>query len=548
MSAITSSVAGQPMLGNPAIVLPGVPATMDPRPVIDQMVRRASSPSFQAWWRRAESVGMCAHPIQLTGSDAFGRQRVVWSRCKNRRAQVCPSCSDLYARDTWQLVHAGTAGGHHHMPAEVAERPQVFTTLTAPSFGPVHSCTGATCRDRRRVGGDTRCRHGKPLWCNTIHGHTDTQVGQPLCGHCYDYLGHVLFTWYLPELWRRFTITLRRALAKELKTLGHQPGSVRVSFVKVTEMQARAIPHIHALIRLDPTEDPDHTSTVAATSIPAPTPDSSEVNHHGPATACGGGEPRRPSPWVSPVSAAELAALIQEVARSVSVTVPAAGADPACTAANTGDDIPSGALTVRFGTQIDTQPLRADDAYTHDDVSPNEQASARLSPRRVARYLAKYVTKSLQDFGITARRLSAEAIADLDVPEHVRTILTTIAGLADNGMSGIGRWLHTLGYRGHITTKSRRYSTTMGALRAHRAAWTRQQTANTWPLQHDPELTGHHTCDISDWAFDRAGHTCLGDRTLIISAALRAIAARRLARECSRTRADTNDRVGVPDG
>nr|WP_308736960.1 replication initiator [Mycobacterium persicum] len=35
---------------------------------------------------------------------------------------MCPSCSDLYARDTWQLVHAGAAGGHHNVHAEVASR------------------------------------------------------------------------------------------------------------------------------------------------------------------------------------------------------------------------------------------------------------------------------------------------------------------------------------------------------------------------------------------------------------------------------------------
>lgn len=92
-----------------------------------------------------------------------------------------------------------------------------------------------------------------------------------------------------------------------------------------------------------------------------------------------------------------------------------------------------------------------------------------MSGRLVARYLAKYVTKSLVDLGISARRLSTEAIPDLDVSEHVRTILTTISDLADKGLSGIGRWLHTLGFRGHITSKSRRYSTTMTVLREQRA-------------------------------------------------------------------------------
>lgn len=145
----------------------------------------------------------------------------------------------------------------------------------------------------------------------------------------------------------------------------------------------------------------------------------------------------------------------------------------------------------------------------------------------MAEYKTKYVTKSLQDFGITARRLSSEAIADLDVSEHVRTILTTIASLADTGMDWIGRWLHTLGFRGHITTKSRRYSTTMGALRTHRAAWTREQTTSLTVTQDDsiPVAT---TTDVIGWEFDRAGHCSLGDRTLVISAALRRIQLRRV--------------------
>lgn len=67
----------------------------------------------------------------------------------------------------------------------------------------------------------------------------------------------MLFTWHLPELWRRFTITLRRALRKELKAAGVDADSVRVSFIKIVELQARAIPHSHALIRLDPHGTPD---------------------------------------------------------------------------------------------------------------------------------------------------------------------------------------------------------------------------------------------------------------------------------------------------
>lgn len=502
--------------GSPAIVLPGIPASLDPQPIIAQMVRRASSMGFESWWRRAQSVGFCANPIQLVGTDHYGREKIVWARCNNRRATVCPSCSDLYARDTWQLVAAGTSGGRHHVPATVAAHPQVFATLTAPSFGAVHTSSGGACRDHRRIGGFRRCPHAQPLWCNTNHNDSDDKVGQPLCAECYDYVGHVLFTWHLPELWRRFTIALRRAATGKLKAVGIEPKSVRISFVKVVEMQARAIPHIHALIRLDPT-DPD---TAVGTTGPG------EHDLHGPAATCGGGEPRhQTSPvWDSPITAVELAALIQHTARTIALDVP----DP--TAENPYE---SASLVVRFGTQIDTQPLTIETlcAQVSSDAA---ESVGRLSPRRVAGYLAKYVTKSLTDLGISARRLSAEAIADLDVSEHVRAILATIAELSDRprrnksgSLAGIGRWLHTLGYRGHITTKSRRYSTTMGKLRAVRATWTRQQAAKNVVEQPNPEHRTPTDRDEVWWAFDRAGHSTPGDRTLVISAALRHIHTRR---------------------
>lgn len=202
--------------------------------------------------------------------------------------------------------------------------------------------------------------------------------------------------------------------------------------------------------------------------------------------------------------------------------------------------------TLRFGTQIDTQALTPETRPAATDPRTNDTpttASSRLSPRRVAGYLAKYVTKSLHDFGITARRLTAEAIHDLDVTDHVRAILATIAQLAEHtaaegrSLAGIGRWLHTLGYRGHITTKSRHYSTTMGALRAARATWTRHQMTKQSRQQDDTpsidrSMTPDGRCqepidpDQVLWEFDHAGHTSAGDRVLVISAALRHIHAR----------------------
>ncbi len=359
---------------NGPVQLPGVSDGFDDHRVITEMLRRACSPGFDTWWRRAGSVGYCANPIQLTGTDEFGSERIVWVRCNNRRATVCPSCSDPYARD----VAAGTTGGRHNVTPEVAVRPQVFMTLTAPGFGGVHSSSGGKCRDYKKVGGDKRCPHGKPLWCNAIHEHTDARIGQPLCVECYDYAGHVLFTWHLPELWRRFTIGLRRNLTKHLKSQGVDPSSVKTSFVKVVEMQARAIPHIHALIRLDPHEG--HASTA--------TDGSRDHNDYGPAATCGGGESHSATgpTWEPPISAAELATLIQQAARTVTLKVQHPDTSRQCDNPNTCDD--AGTLMVRFGTQIDAQPVGTQN-HTFLTESESDVGMRGPSPRLIAGYLAK---------------------------------------------------------------------------------------------------------------------------------------------------------------
>jgi replication initiator protein RepSA len=173
--------------------------------------------------------------------------------CKTRRASRCPPCAEVYRADTYQLIRAGLSGGKG-IPATVADHPCVFTTLTAPSFGPVHAQREKDgrvlrCRPRRRGG---ICPHGNPLFCPDRHARDDTRLGEPLCPDCYDYTGAVLFNACAPELWRRFTITLRRSLARQTgltnKALTTQ---VRVSYAKVAEYQRRGVVHFHAIIRLD---------------------------------------------------------------------------------------------------------------------------------------------------------------------------------------------------------------------------------------------------------------------------------------------------------
>ncbi|MBC2903657.1 replication initiator, partial [Streptomyces cupreus] len=60
-------------------------------------------------------------------------------------------------------------------------------------------------------------------------------------------------------------------------------------------------------------------------------------------------------------------------------------------------------------------------------------------------------------------------------------------------------WAHMLGFRGHFSTKSRRYSTTLGALRTARADWRRAQMAP--PATHD----GETTLVLAHWVFAGTG-------------------------------------------
>lgn len=99
-------------------------------------------------------VACCARPVRLRGhidsvDQATGELTrsldttnvpggVLLVACGNRRATACPSCAETYRGDAWQLIAAGLAGGKG-VPAEIVSRPHVFVTLTAPSFGPVHS-------------------------------------------------------------------------------------------------------------------------------------------------------------------------------------------------------------------------------------------------------------------------------------------------------------------------------------------------------------------------------------------------------------------------
>ena len=189
--------------------------------------------------------------------------------CKTRRASRCAPCAEVYRADTYQLIRAGLTGGKG-VPAEVAHHPCVFVTLTAPSFGPVHARRERgdrvlACRPRRN---SRTCPHGASLCCNEKHTRDDDRLGEPLCPECYDYTGAVLFNAHAPELGRRFTITLRRTLARRAGLTGKAfAAQARLCYAKVAEYQRRGVGHFHAIVRLDgpagPTTAPPASATVA---------------------------------------------------------------------------------------------------------------------------------------------------------------------------------------------------------------------------------------------------------------------------------------------
>lgn len=343
--------------------------------------------------------------------------------CGDRRVARCPACSAIYRRDTYQLVRAGLAGGKG-VPDTVAGHPCLFLTLTPPSFGAVHTRrTGAggnelRCRPRRDGG---QCEHGRPAACGVVHAEDDPALGQPICPDCYDYPGAVLWQAHAGRLWDRFTLATRRHLATAAGVgVRKLADEARVSFVRVAEFQRRGLVHLHAVVRLDGPAGP---------ADPPPTWGTVEL-------------------LTDAVRAAHAAVLVR-------APYTAAVGEPDLT----------------WGSRLDVQTVTAAVEGAGGDRA------------RVAAYIAKYVTKSAEDAGIRATRM--HSLADLDrtrTSPHARRMARTcwqLGGLHEYRHLRLRAWAHLLGYRGHASSKSRHYSTTLGALRDARAEHVAPQRPGT---------------------------------------------------------------------
>jgi hypothetical protein len=465
--------------------------------VAQDLVARATGPQLDRWQEQVAATGYCAHPIRLSGRTmhvdrATGEVREVYdtadepdavllTACGNRRESRCPSCAATYRADAYQLVRAGLEGGKG-VPDSIAGHPRLFVTFTAPSFGPVHTCRERRgkrrpCRPRDR---DTRCPHGRPIGCWVRHRPDDPALGAPICLDCFDAQGLVLWNALAPELWRRTTIYLRRALAA---AAGATPAAlhrtVRVAFVKVAEYQARGAIHFHAVIRLD-AAPPKH-------------------------------DPEQVAPPPPPFTADLLAQAVETAAAHATVPCPAVGDAPPRLA--------------RWGAQLDLREIR--------QASPGE-----LSAEAVAGYIAKYATKATESYGAALdRRIHHEHELDhLRVPAHIARLARACWDLGgEPALTGLRlrQWAHMLGFGGHWSTKSRRYSTTLTALRRARAAHAEaRRLAGAVPLDAwKRPMTDQAVVVVKAWGYAGTGYRTVGDAWLAASAAARARERRRIARE-----------------
>ena len=211
--------------------------------LLSGLVERAARPDYPAFEAQLRSSGYCARPIRLRGQiqtcDEHGHRR-VWTTdtepdgilrkaCGNRREAVCPACAERYRQDAYHLIGAGLRGGKG-VPDTVTEHPAVFFTLTAPSFGPVHTRPlgpggePRRCRPRRDA---PTCQHGARLSCARVHDEADACLGEPICPDCFDYAGAVVWNHTVGELWRCTTIYIPRALARVREITQAQLGARR---------------------------------------------------------------------------------------------------------------------------------------------------------------------------------------------------------------------------------------------------------------------------------------------------------------------------------
>ncbi|MFJ8626605.1 replication initiator protein RepSA [Kitasatospora sp. NPDC093550] len=289
--------------------------------------------------------------------------------------------------------------------------------------------------------------------CGSTHPKGSPLLGTPLAPETYDYGHAVLWNNHAPDLWRRFTIYLFRVMAKMTGLYQYEfKQQAKLSFGKVAEYQRRGAVHFHAVIRIDGPKGPG-----------TPPPDWATVRL--------------------------LDAAIREATRRAGVPVAAGGDQPA--------------RVLQWGTQVDVRQIGA-------------FLTGEITEQAVASYVAKYATKSAETTETVDRRILERRDLDRhDLPAHTRRLIEACWDLDKHYPDRLlAHWSHMLGFRGHFSSKSPKYSTTLGALRQVRADYRADQARQELRerllaagLPDLDDLPDAETVVIAHWAFAGAGNS-----------------------------------------
>ncbi|MEU0127528.1 replication initiator protein RepSA [Streptomyces sp. NPDC006289] len=423
-----------------------MPESQLDRLTLGDLLRVASASEFHRWEDQIRRTGGCSDPIHLTG----------WTLTKDK---TTGETLHHYSTETEPGGRLRLACGNRR----ASRCPSCAWTYAGDTYHLIR--TGLAGDDRRDVPATVRDHprvfatltapsfgpvHNRPergaCRCGSRHSADAPELGTALDPETYDYAGSALFNNHAGDLWMRFTTRLRREIAARAGlTQVELKESARLSYGKVAEFQKRGAIHFHAVMRID---GPD-----------------------GPGTP--------PPSWAT---VDLLTDSIRAAARHnyTSVSAPAA------------DDQP--ARTFRWGTQLDVRPVVA----FGDGSDVTEQA--------VASYVAKYATKAAENTGTLDRRIGE--LSELDrhgVPDHARHLIAA-CHLLDPlyPERRLRAWAHMLGFRGHFSSKSRRYSTTLGELRQARADFRAAQERQSLRLEDRVPDT---TLVLADWQYAGHGHS-----------------------------------------
>jgi hypothetical protein len=431
---------------SPEAVAPSAAAFGTDPVTLADLLRVANSPGFDRWQEQVRRTGGCSDPIRLQGGTVTRDAKT---------GQVLYSYSTEHEPGGTLRLACGNRRASRCPSCAWTYAGDTFHLIRAGLTGDPRKGTPATVRTHPRVFATLTAPsfgpvHNRPTSgrciCGTRHPEDSPALGTAVDPERYDYAGAVLWNNHAGQLWQRFTIYLRREIAARAGlSQAALADQAKVSFGKVAEFQRRGAIHFHAIVRIDGPEGPE--------TIP-------------------------PS-WAS---TGLLADAIQAAAARVAVPVPASGDHPA--------------RELRWGTQVDVRPVGGDDGQ-------------ELNEKAVASYVAKYATKAAETTGTLDRRIGEMSELDKhpELPDHTHRMIRACRDLdALYPDRKLWAWAHMLGFRGHFSTKSRRYSTTLGALRQVRADYRARQEHRERGLP-DPDDTEGSTLVLAHWTYAGHGHT-----------------------------------------